>query len=158
MQLSSNTSFTGTYSHTIDSKGRLSIPSEFREILKNKYTEEIQLFKSPINRCIVAYPMSEWEIFQSRLDKLSKYNPQEWKIRAFILSSTRPCIIDKAGRILIPTDLRNYSGLDKDVILWGDITSFEIWNTERWNKVYDDTRENPDVADFIGEIFAKKGL
>ena len=119
--------FMGQYNHTIDSKGRLIVPSKYRELLG----EEFVLTKG-LDGCLVIYPMEEWETFENKLRTLPLTNKNARTFSRFFVSGACTCELDKQGRILVPQPLREFAGLDKDVVLTGAINTIEIWNKEAW--------------------------
>lgn len=150
------TSFTGTFHHTLDAKGRFSIPSVYREILKSQYTEELQIFHSFQSHYLIAFPMSEWKVIESRVAELNIFDPLERRVRTLILSTVRYCPVDKAGRILLPSEHRGHAVIEKEVTIRGDINGFEIWNTENWNNVSEGLKDDPEVIACAAKILANK--
>jgi transcriptional regulator MraZ len=134
--------FRGRYQHTIDLKGRLSIPAKFRDELSERSVDTLVLTEG--DHCIVAYPMDEWERFEERL----RQQPQQSReMRDFLrvsVGSAKDCPVDKAGRTLVPQELREFAGLHKDVIIAGALNKFEIWNRDRWNDHYQRARVSYD--------------
>ena len=127
--------FMGEYSHTIDAKGRLIIPSKFREALG----EEFVLTKG-LDGCLSIYPMEEWIAFENKLKALPLTNKNARTFSRFFVAGATSCELDKQGRILVPATLREFAGLEKDVVLTGNITRIEIWSKQKWteNNSYDD--------------------
>ena len=127
--------FMGEYSHTIDAKGRLIIPSKFREQLG----EEFILTKG-LDGCLSIFPQDEWKVFEEKLKALPLTNKNARTFSRFFVSSATSCELDKQGRILVPSTLREFAGLEKDVVLTGNITRIEIWSKEEWieNSSFDD--------------------
>ena len=127
--------FMGEYSHTIDAKGRLIIPSKFREQLG----EEFILTKG-LDGCLSIFPQDEWKVFEEKLKALPLTNKNARTFSRFFVSSATSCELDKQGRILVPSTLREFAGLEKDVVLTGIITRIEIWSKEKWieNSSFDD--------------------
>lgn len=127
--------FMGEYNHTIDTKGRLIIPAKFREALG----EEFVLTKG-LDGCLSIYPMNEWESFEEKLKSLPLTDKNARAFLRFFVAGATSCELDKQGRILVPGTLREFAGLDKDVVLTGNITRIEIWSKEKWieNSSYDD--------------------
>ena len=127
--------FMGEYSHTIDAKGRLIIPSKFREQLG----EEFILTKG-LDGCLSIFPQDEWKVFEEKLKALPLTNKNARTFSRFFVSSATSCELDKQGRILVPSTLREFAGLEKDVVLTGNITRIEIWSKEKWieNSSFDD--------------------
>ena len=127
--------FMGEYSHTIDAKGRLIIPSKFREQLG----EEFILTKG-LDGCLSIFPQDEWKVFEEKLKALPLTNKNARTFSRFFVSSATSCELDKQGRILVPSTLREFAGLEKDVVLTGNITRIAILSKEKWieNSSFDD--------------------
>ena len=125
--------FMGEYSHTIDAKGRMIIPAKFREELG----EEFVLTKG-LDGCLSIYPNNEWKAFEEKLKALPLNDKNG--LRTFFVSSATQCELDKQGRILVPGTLREFAGLNKDVVLTGNLTRIEVWSKEKWleNSNYED--------------------
>jgi MraZ protein len=134
--------FRGRFPHTIDGKGRLSIPAKFREELAARSTETLVLTEG--DHCIVAYPMDEWERFEDRLRQQPQLSPEMRSFIRIAVASAKDCPVDRAGRTLVPPDLREFAGLSKDVMIVGALSKFEIWNRERWNDHYQRARVSYD--------------
>ncbi|MBI3456009.1 MAG: division/cell wall cluster transcriptional repressor MraZ [Candidatus Rokubacteria bacterium] len=130
--------FRGRYPHTIDPKGRLSIPAKFREELAARDTNTLVLTEG--DHCIVAYPLDEWERFEEKLRQQPQLAPEMRNFLRVAVASAKDCPVDKAGRTLVPPELREFSGLSKDVMIVGVLNKFEIWNRERWNDHYQRAR------------------
>jgi len=124
--------FRGRYEHTIDAKGRLSIPSKFRETLSERY--DTRLVITAYDGCLIAYPLQEWQALEEKVSTLPEFKKDTKAFLRFFYSSATDCNIDKLGRILVPQPLRDYAGLDKDVVLVGTFRHVEIWGKEPWDK------------------------
>lgn len=127
--------FMGEHSHTIDAKGRLIIPAKFREGLGDQF-----VITQGMDYCLTIYPLKEWETFLDQLNHLPLANKETRIFRRFFTAKAAMCELDKQGRILVPTGLRDYAGLDKDVVLTGNISNIEVWSKDRWDEIgaYDD--------------------
>ena len=132
--------FRGRYEHAIDSKGRISIPSRFREILTEKYDERLVI--TNFDHCLVAFPSKEWSALEQKVNSLSLVKKEAKTFLRFFYSSAIDCVIDKQGRLLIPPTLRDYAGLQKDVMLVGEGKKIEIWAKERWELVVKKAQED----------------
>ena len=137
--------FMGEYSHSIDSKGRLIIPSKFREELGEKF-----VLTRGLDGCLAVYPQREWDELEEKLRELPLTNKNARAITRFLVSSAAMCELDKQGRILVPAALRKSAGLEKEVVLTGNLERIEIWDKARWESCTDfsdmETIEN-DLAD-----------
>ncbi len=117
--------------HTIDAKGRVIIPSRFRNILKADKVYGVMV--SNMDNCLYAYTFSEWEKVESRI--LSAKSAAMGKLRRFFLGNSCDCMCDRQDRILIPKSLREYANLKKDIVLVGNLDRFEIWDRENWDSI-----------------------
>jgi len=125
--------FLGRFQHTIDAKGRLSIPVRFREILREKY-EETLVVTADIDQCLVAYPTEEWRSFVDRTKQVPNMQKEVKEFMRFSYSRADECPLDKQGRILISPGLRELASLRKQVVVIGVDSKFELWNPERWEQ------------------------
>ena len=127
--------FMGEYSHSIDEKGRLIIPSKFRFELGEKF-----VLTRGLDGCLCVYPEPEWNILETKLRSLPLTNKNARTITRFLVSGAAACELDKQGRILVPAALREYAGLEKDVVVTGNLERIEIWDKAKWseNSSYDD--------------------
>jgi MraZ protein len=122
--------FRGRYEHTIDPKGRLSIPARYREELVARSITTLVLTEG--DRCVWAFPLDAWEQLEERLRQQSQFSPERRNIARVMVSSAKECLVDRAGRTLVPPELRDFAGLKKEVVIAGVLESFEIWSRERW--------------------------
>lgn len=132
--------FRGRFEHTIDPKGRVSIPAKFRELLSEKYDDRIII--TNFDRCLVAYPYEEWRSVEEKIGSLSMVKKEVKAFQRFFISGAAECPIDKLGRVLIPPTLRAYALLEKDVVFAGMGKMFELWSRERWTEEIKRAEEN----------------
>ena len=125
--------FMGEYRHTVDPKGRLIIPSKFRELLGGEF-----VVTRGLDGCLFVYPMNSWEAYVQQLQKLPLTDKNARLFTRFIIAGATTCELDKQGRILLPVTLREFAHIEKDVLLAGMLDHIEIWNEELW-------KENADV-------------
>ena len=116
--------FRGRYEHTIDTKGRLSIPSKFREVLVTNYDEKLII--TNFDNSLWAYPAAEWKVIEDKVAALPQFKPEVKSLQRFFISAASECPMDPNGRILIPPSLRRYAELAEDVVIVGMTTRFEI--------------------------------
>ena len=128
--------------HALDSKGRLNIPSRFREVLCGVYDES--LIVTNWKKSLKAYPVAEWEILEEKLLNEGKKQQNFGKFVRYIISGVSECSLDKQGRILLPAPLRNEFGITKKVVLNGMLDHFEIWDRTAWQDEVRSTREDFD--------------
>jgi MraZ protein len=123
--------FRGRYTHTIDAKGRVSIPSRFREVISGR-ADQAFMITNDLDPCLVAYPMQEWMDMERRLQTLPSFVPETVQFRRFFISGAQECPVDRQGRILIPANLREYAQLGREALFVGLLEKFEIWSPQLW--------------------------
>ena len=144
--------FSGSYEHSLDSKGRVIIPVSYREALGDHFTITI----NPNKSAIAIYPEKVWE---EQLERLSRINPMDktgMQYVRFVMSvSFSDNSMDTQGRVLIPTRLRSKIGLIKDIVFVGINSYIEIWDAEAYRKYDETTDENFDaVSDYVYEHYS----
>jgi len=146
--------FIGEYKHTIDEKGRLAIPAKLRYSKIGE--EEYWVTTKGFDHCLFVYPRNEWERIVQRInEKLSLTKREDRSFLRMFVSPANEQVVDKQGRIAIPQGLREYAGINRDVIILGAINRIEIWSEESWNKY---RQENEKSFDLLGEKIADLGL
>lgn len=140
--------FMGEYNHTVDTKGRLIIPSKFREQLGEEF-----IVTKGLDGCLFVFPQNEWQAFEEKLRTLPLTQKGARQFTRFFVAGATPCELDKQGRILVPATLREFAGLEKDVVLTGNINRIEIWSKEKWNE-----NSNYDDMDAIAESMEEMGI
>jgi MraZ protein len=133
--------FRGKFKHNLDSKGRFSLPSKFREVLRVKYGSET-LVVTNYPDCLVAYPWEEWKKIEEKLLKLPWEMPEVREYLRYFLGSAEECQPDRQGRLLLPQSLREEIGLEKEVVLLGMLNHFEIWNPKDLEEKFRQTKQN----------------
>ncbi len=143
--------FRGRSAHTLDTKGRLSIPARFRDVLVAKYDQRLIITNLPY--CLVAYPYEEWRRIEERFSQEPLQRPEVQRFLRFFIASAVECSLDKQGRILIPPHLREEVGIERDVILLGLLNRFEIWSKERLEEELKQVRDNFEhYSEFVADI------
>lgn len=117
----------GEFQHTIDDKGRITIPVKFREGLGSSF-----VLTRGLDHCLFVYPRSEWETLESKLKALPMTRADARAFVRFFFSGATECELDRQGRILIPGALREYAGLAKDCVVIGVSNRVEIWDEASW--------------------------
>ncbi|MCA1742415.1 MAG: division/cell wall cluster transcriptional repressor MraZ [Desulfonatronovibrio sp.] len=123
--------FRGHSQRSIDPKGRLMLPPEFREVIMEK-SPQGEVMITNFDDCVVAYPLPEWEIIEQSFNKLNMANRKFRDFHRFFISGATQVSLDKQGRILVPPYLRSYAGITKEVVLAGVGRKFEIWDQVRF--------------------------
>ncbi len=118
--------FTGSYFHTMDNKGRVSIPSRYRDILQER--QDRQLVLTNFDGYVMAFPQSEWVKVEAKLGEGALFRKDLRAFQRHLISGVEYCPLDRQGRILVPQNLRDYAKLSREVALVGAIRSFEVWD------------------------------
>ena len=109
--------FTGSYFHTMDNKGRVSIPARYREILKGG--KDHQIIITNFGGYVLAFPQSEWNKIEAKFAEQPLFRKDVRDFQRFLISGVEECILDRQGRILVSPNLRNYARLSREVSWWG---------------------------------------
>jgi MraZ protein len=145
--------FRGRFFHGVDTKGRLSIPSKFRELLASNYDE--RLIVTNFDQCLWAYPLPEWQELERKVAGLPQFMEEVKALQRVFVSAATECPLDKQGRILLPPSLREYAELDRDVVIVGMTKRIEIWSKERWGVVFESAQRKLEA---LGTKLADLGL
>jgi MraZ protein len=143
--------FRGSFEHTVDSKGRVSVPAKFRDIIADRYDGRLVLAMD-FDKCLTVYPLEEWEKLEEKIKTLPMMKQEVKDFMRFFFSSATECELDKQGRILIPPTHRERAGINKNVMLVGIMNKIEIWDAQAWEA------RNSQNGDKIGEALAALGL
>jgi len=143
--------FIGEYEHTIDAKNRIIIPAKFREGLGDKFV----ITKGLEQGCLLVFSMEEWMNFEEKLKTLPFSSKEARTFSRYFFSSAIECEIDKQGRTVVSSNLKEYAKLEKDVVIIGVCSRVEIWSKEKWQEINND--ENLDMDD-ISEKMAMLGI
>jgi MraZ protein len=127
--------FRGVNTLSLDSKGRMAIPTRYRDQLARSCNGLMVLTINALDsdHCLLLYPQPEWEEIERKIMKLSSFNKQTRKLQRMLVGHATECEMDGNGRILLPPPLREFSGLNKEVVLIGQGNKFEIWDDGMWN-------------------------
>jgi MraZ protein len=118
--------FKGCYTHLMDNKGRVSIPTRYREVLQER--QDRQIILTNFDGYLLAFPQSEWLKIEARLAEQTLFRKDLRAFQRFLISGVEECPLDRQGRILIPTNLREYAKLAREVSMVGAVRCFEIWD------------------------------
>ena len=135
----------GEYQHTVDQKGRMFIPSKFREDLGEKF-----IVTRGIGGCLFGLSQQEWALFSQKLKALPLTDPDVLSFVRLFFAGASECELDKQGRILIPANLREMAKLDKDVVITGVLSRIEIWSKENWENY--STNADRDFNDTLAKM------
>ena len=133
--------FRGQFTHSIDKKGRVSLPARFREALQADEARSFILTPYPFDQCLQLYPMGAWEQFEQKISDLPEFDPTMQRFRRLYVSAAVECELDRAGRVLVTQELRQRADLVKDVVWAGMGRVIELWSKERWDEALSMTAE-----------------
>jgi MraZ protein len=149
--------FRGRYEHSIDAKGRTSVPSRFREVMVAQGESRL-VVTTGLDTCLVAYPMAEWLAFEKRLGALPQFDADVVTLKRIYVSGAVECEVDKVGRILVPAALRKHARLHRDA-LWAGMGSYiELWAKESFEDLRKDVLSDEDRRLGIAKRLAELGL
>ncbi len=145
----SNPPFRGSFQHSLDEKGRVSFPASFRQSLQETGSSTVVLtnFICDGARCLEGFSLENWQTFEAKLRSRSRFDPQIRKLENFYLARAAECPLDASGRIHIPPHLRNYAGLERDVVFTASLHGFRLWDKRVADLVFQEAEaallENP---------------
>lgn len=142
--------FIGEYQHTLDNKGRLIIPSKFRDELGESF-----IVTKGLDNCLFVYSKDEWSSLEEKLKLLPLTRKDARAFVRFFFSGATECELDKQGRVLIPSNLREHCKLEKEAVVIGVATRVEIWSKEEWDLYNDDENLSYEA---IAEKMAELGI
>lgn len=124
--------FRGAAALNLDDKGRLAIPTKYRKSLMLDCEGQMVCTIDIKQPCLLLYPLPEWQIIEQKLTTLSSMNPAERRLQRLLLGHAEDCQMDKSGRILIASTLRQHADLDKKIMIVGQLNKFEVWSEAAW--------------------------
>lgn len=138
--------FRGVNNISLDAKGRLAIPSRYRERLTERCDGQL-VVTVDTSRCLLLYPLPDWEEIERKLVRLPSFNAQARRLQRLLVGHATELELDGNGRVLLPQPLREFAGMDKRVVMIGQGNKFELWDEDSWNSQRDDwLRENIEQA------------
>lgn len=140
--------FIGEYTHTVDEKKRISLPSKFKKELGKKI-----VITRGLDSCLLVYPLKSWETIAKKLGDLPMGQKDKRDLGRFMLSGAQEVDVDATGRILVPDFLRDYAALKSKVVFAGVYNRIEIWNDKEWGDYSQRIEKQADaVAEKLGEL------
>lgn len=130
--------FRGANAISLDSKGRVTVPTRYRQLLLDDCQGQLVCTIDIQQPCLLLYPLPEWEEIEQKLSRLSSMNPHERRLQRLLLGYAMEGDMDKSGRFLLSAPLRQHANLSKEIMLVGQLNKFEIWSAEAWNKQVQD--------------------
>jgi len=142
----------GASALNLDTKGRIAIPTRYREWLTDTCHGQFVCTIDLQSPCLLLYPLNEWLLIENKLRGLSSTDPQERRLQRLILGYAAESELDKGGRTLIAPVLRQHAKLQKKVMLVGQLNKFEIWDEEMWQQqVQQDLLQGLPTGDELSE-------
>ena len=127
--------FRGAHILTLDPKGRLAIPSRFRKLLTAQNNGQLVVTVNHTKeKCLWMYPLNQWELVEQKVSALPEFHPEHQKLKRFLIGYASDVEIDKSGRVLVPTPLREFANLNKEIYLVGQGNKFELWDEKLWTQ------------------------
>ncbi len=124
--------FRGINTINLDAKGRMAMPSRYREQLMAACAGRLVVTIDTNHRCLLLYPLAEWEQIEREIESLSSFDPMSQRVKHLLIGHATDLELDGNGRILLPQELRSYAGLEKHLCLVGQGKKLEIWGQEAW--------------------------
>lgn len=144
--------FRGASAINLDTKGRMALPAKYRACFDDDETVTLVVTIDVQSPCLVVYPLNEWESIEQKLQKLPDFNPTYKKLKRLLLGHADEVELDKNGRFIIPSHLREHAKLDKKIRLVGQINKFEIWDEDKWQQQMDAYMQVDDDIDLNTEL------
>lgn len=148
--------FIGTYEHSLDAKGRISLPVRFRETLQGQGDPRLVITTNvdASGRCLVAYTYAEWLAFQEKIADLPQFDEAVIRLKRLHIAGACECTPDRQGRILLPPMLREYAGLGEGAVVFAGLGSnIEIWDRQRWDDEREQAKQSlPAISDALARL------
>ena len=129
--------FRGANAISLDAKGRLAMPSRYRDELVSRCAGQLIVTIDAIDPCLCVYPLSEWELIEAKLRELASFREENRRLQRLLIGNAVDLELDASGRFLVPPRLRDYAKLDKRAMLVGQLNKFQLWDEDAWNAVAD---------------------
>lgn len=140
--------FRGANAINLDTKGRVAIPTRYRQLLLDDCQGQLVCTIDTQQSCLLLYPLTEWEEIELKLSKLSTMNPHERRLQRLLLGYATEGEMDKSGRFLLSAPLRQHANLEKEIMLVGQLNKFEVWDAEVWHAQVQHDMETEKSAEF----------
>jgi MraZ protein len=128
--------FLGEYEATLDSKGRFLLPAGFKKQLPEEENTQFVVNRG-FEKCLSLYPMKSWEPIFSNISQLNDFDPKVREFRRYFLNGATMAELDSAGRLLIPQNLKEHAGLEKDIVLVAAVNKIEIWDKSKYQQFFE---------------------
>ena len=129
--------FRGANAISLDAKGRLAMPSRYRDELVARCAGQLIVTIDAIDPCLCVYPLAEWELIEAKLRELPSLREESRRLQRLLIGNAVDLELDANGRFLVPPRLREYAKLDKQVMLVGQLNKFQLWDDAAWSAMAD---------------------
>jgi transcriptional regulator MraZ len=150
--------FRGATKITLDEKGRMVMPTRHREQIVERAQGKLVITVDHRDRCLLIYPLPEWELIESKLMSLPTLHPQARRLQRLMVGHANDLEFDGHGRILLPPELREFAGLERHGMLLGQGNRFELWNESRWGERLDEMLKSDEAATGLPSEFDSLSL
>ena len=146
--------FLGEYEATLDAKGRFLLPAGFKKQLPEEGASQFVINRG-FEKCLTLYPLQSWEPIFSTISKLNDFDPKVREFRRYFLNGATQLELDTAGRLLLPKNLTEHAGLDKDIVLVSAVNKIEIWDKSKYKQFFE-TFTPQSFSDLANEVMNNK--
>ena len=130
------TGFLGEYEATLDAKGRFLLPAGFKKQLPEEGST-VFVINRGFEKCLTLFPLKTWEPIYAGISKLNDFDPKVREFRRYFLNGATQLELDSAGRLLVPQNLKEYAGLEKDIVLAAAVNKIEIWDKSKYQQFFE---------------------
>ncbi|MNQ39932.1 cell division protein MraZ [compost metagenome] len=127
--------FRGANAISLDAKGRLAMPSRYRDELMSRCAGQLIVTIDAVDPCLTVYPLPEWELIEAKLRELPSLREETRRLQRLLIGNAVDLELDSAGRFLVPPRLREHARLDKRAMLVGQLNKFQLWDEDAWNAI-----------------------
>ena len=145
--------FLGEFEATLDAKGRFILTTAIKKQLPEK-ERDLFVINRGFEKCLSLYPMKSWDPLFAKIDKLNEFDPKAREFRRYFLNGATKVEPDSAGRILIPPNLKDHAGLQKDIVLVSAVNKIEIWDSNKYHQLFDSLSAEA-YSNLAKEVMAK---
>lgn len=142
--------FKGTFFHSLDEKGRIAVPNKLRQQMEKSGDMEVLIITQGFEGCLFAYTPAAWKEIEAKTKQLSMLDEAARNFIRFFISPASECTLDKMGRMMVPPNLREYAGINKEVVISGAVDRIEIWAKDNWDSYWQDFKSSE--KDFIKQM------
>ncbi len=149
--------FRGVNNISLDAKGRMAIPTRYRELIEERCAGQLVITIDTEERCLLLYPIQDWESLERDLARLPSFNKVARRVQRLLVGHATDVELDTSGRLLVPPPLRQFASLDKKAVLIGQGRKFELWGEETWQArrdqwLQEETLDSGDLPDDLMSI------